>query len=287
MTAFFIGMLAETPLHPGTGQSSGVVDLPVAREKTTGYPHQPETGLKGALKQWCEEREDDFPKADRKKLFGDQDDGAGEVLFTTGRLLLLPVRRLDGIYAWVTTPGLIERLRRDMMRILHSDSCPAIAAPEIGTIRCGFHTDGVTEFLEEFPFTTLPLQRSDPNNKDGQLIALLTKFIGQGTQPAERLGKQIAIMNDADFRWYADNALPVNARNVLDDAKISKNLWYEETLPVDTLLYAALPPRGSLTNDAANRYSALKQKLTDSPYLQIGGNETVGHGWVRAITYPT
>ena len=33
MTSAIMGMLAETNLHPGTGQVSGAVDLPVAREK--------------------------------------------------------------------------------------------------------------------------------------------------------------------------------------------------------------------------------------------------------------
>jgi CRISPR-associated protein Cmr4 len=339
MTApFFIGMLAETPLHPGTGQSTGVVDLPVSREKTTGWPQIPETGLKGALKQWAREPRNypDVPAPTAedpnrmvlsdavKRLFGLADleearssggeegaaggpeegaaggpekgeriGGAGEVLFTTGRLLLLPVRRLDGPYAWVTAPGLVERLARDMRRILGDlgdENCPAIDPPAPGSLRCGFHSNNsATEFLEEFPFGTLPLQRHDTEpeqNKDGRLIALLKKLMGENTQPAARLERQIAIMNDSDFAWYAANALPVNARNVLNDAKISQNLWYEETLPTDTLLYAALPPRGALNGDADRRYGDLKVKLAASPYLQIGGNETVGHGWVRVTTYP-
>jgi CRISPR/Cas system CMR subunit Cmr4 (Cas7 group RAMP superfamily) len=33
-----LGLLAETPVHPGAGRSLGVVDLPVAREEATSYP---------------------------------------------------------------------------------------------------------------------------------------------------------------------------------------------------------------------------------------------------------
>lgn len=290
---FILGMIAETPLHPGTGQSTGVVDLPVSRERPTGYPQIPETGFKGGLKQWVRER---YPDTDGdfheivKRLFGmpeleEQDGipvgGAGELLVSTGRLLLLPVRRLDGPYAWVTTPGLVERLGRDMERVLKSSTCPTITQPGECKLRCGFHAGGRTEFLEEFPFTTAPLD----GDADTRLVSLLQELVGPGTGPANRLGNQIAIMDDDDFDWYLENALPVNARNELDDAKISRNLWYEETLPVDSVFYVALPPRAVLKDGFAERYSALEKMLGANPYLQIGGNETVGHGWVHVTTY--
>lgn len=55
MTSVIMGMLAETSLHPGTGQVSGTVDLPVAREKTTNYPVIVGSSLKGALKDTAEQ----------------------------------------------------------------------------------------------------------------------------------------------------------------------------------------------------------------------------------------
>jgi len=51
-----LGLFTETPLHPGAGQSADVVDLPVAREGATGLPQIPDTGLKGALRQWADEK---------------------------------------------------------------------------------------------------------------------------------------------------------------------------------------------------------------------------------------
>ena len=38
MKMAMLGLLAETPIHPGAGRSMGVVDLPVAREAATDYP---------------------------------------------------------------------------------------------------------------------------------------------------------------------------------------------------------------------------------------------------------
>jgi len=37
MNTNIIGLLAETSIHPGSGQDAGFVDLPVAREAATDY----------------------------------------------------------------------------------------------------------------------------------------------------------------------------------------------------------------------------------------------------------
>lgn len=64
------------------------------------------------------------------------------------------------------------------------------------------------------------------------------------------------------------------ARNVLDVVtKESKNLWYEETLPTDSLFYTLLFLR---KDDALKDVNSLLDNLK---YLQVGGNETVGQGW--------
>ena len=56
MKSLMIGMLAETAIHPGSGRSSGFVDLPVARESITQYPVIVGSSLKGALKDRARER---------------------------------------------------------------------------------------------------------------------------------------------------------------------------------------------------------------------------------------
>ena len=49
-----LGLLAETPIHPGAGRGMGVVDLPVAREAGTHYPVLVGSCLKGALRDKAE-----------------------------------------------------------------------------------------------------------------------------------------------------------------------------------------------------------------------------------------
>jgi CRISPR-associated protein Cmr4 len=43
-------LYVETPLHAGSGTSLGVVDLPVQRERVTGYPLVQSSGIKGKLR---------------------------------------------------------------------------------------------------------------------------------------------------------------------------------------------------------------------------------------------
>ncbi|MBC7325896.1 MAG: type III-B CRISPR module RAMP protein Cmr4, partial [Moorella sp. (in: Bacteria)] len=111
MKSALLGLLAETSLHPGSGQTAGVIDLPVAREAATGYPVIVGSSLKGALRERAEQAWGrDNGKID--EVFGSQEN-AGAVAVTDARLLLLPVRSLSGHYKWVTCPYLLERYQRD------------------------------------------------------------------------------------------------------------------------------------------------------------------------------
>ena len=111
MHAAMLGLLAETPIHPGAGRGMGVVDLPVAREAATDYPVLVGSSLKGALLDKMRTTSAD----DAAVRFGTKEH-AGDLLVSDARLLLLPVRSLTGSYRWTTCPHLIERYRRDLAR---------------------------------------------------------------------------------------------------------------------------------------------------------------------------
>jgi len=143
-------LVAETPLHAGSGGSPGAVDLPVQRERHTGYPMIQASGLKGAFRDLARdegklwgltsgetirdvERQLDAlgtngagneeakkPLLSKLKpfelVFGPATDRASEhggaLAFTDARILLFPVRSLAGFFAWVTSPGALARFRR-------------------------------------------------------------------------------------------------------------------------------------------------------------------------------
>lgn len=260
-----LGLLAETPLHPGSGQDSGFIDLPVAREAITGHPVIVGSSLKGALKQHCEGVEELGDSA-----FG-KSDCAGDLVICDARLALLPVRSLSAAYVWVTCPLILERLGRDLRRSNLAE--PPTEIPQVARKHyLGSAALGTKLFLEERQF----------EHADGDLspwIELLGQLIKHDSTRG-RLGAQIAVLDDHDFFWFAKYGLSVNARNQLDEKKTSKNLWYEETIPTDALLTALIGDRNG------NSLPKLLDHLDTTGYLQAGGNETVGQGWmaVQSLT---
>jgi CRISPR-associated protein Cmr4 len=276
MKSMIIGMLAETPIHPGAGRSTGFVDLPVARESITEYPVIVGSSLKGALKDRAREKwpgknvgdgEEKTPSEEVAKVFGKQDD-AGDLIVSDARLLLLPVRSLTGQYKWATCPYLLERLDRDIRRsgLAGKLKSPNInRKPENGTVQ----TDGSGKiFLEEREFDI-------KERVDNSIIESIDQLISCKAS-AERLARQIIVLNDDDFKWFASYGLPINARNALnEDTKttIPGALWYEETLPVDSLFYTLFLERHNGAIDL------VKTLVNERPYLQVGGNLTVGQGW--------
>src|SRR5579884_863217 len=103
--AVLLGVRAETPIHPGAGQSGGTIDLPVAREGGTGYPFVPGSSNKGSTKHQAGGDPD---------LYGTPDN-QGSAMFGDLRLLL-PLRSSHGAYKWATCPHLLERFARDRER---------------------------------------------------------------------------------------------------------------------------------------------------------------------------
>jgi CRISPR-associated protein Cmr4 len=60
-------------------------------------------------------------------------------------------------------------------------------------------------------------------------------------------------------------------------------LWYEETLPPETVLYAGIVvSKARKKDDGTTAKDILAQIMKQGPHIQIGGNETVGMGWCAA-----
>ena len=268
MKTLLYGMLAETSIHPGAGQSSGFVDLPVAREAATDYPVVVGSSMKGALLSAARDR--GWTDDERDRVFG-KHDNAGGLLVSDARLLLLPVRSLTSHFMWVTCPHLIERFKRDGRRLQPPAKDSPISGLDIlggeDVNRPSYLGGDVGDlFLEERQFARAGCV------PDG-LTAILKPLI-RHSETADRLDKQIVVLSDVSFAWFARYGLPVNARNKLhEDTKTSEGLWYEETLPPDSLFYLLLAER---SEGALEKTKAL---FANKPYLQAGGNETVGHGW--------
>ena len=264
MKADIIGLLSETSMHPGSESSTGVVDLPIAREITTAYPVITGSSLKGAFRESFEDRMD---KKETDKVFGEQN-RAGDISISDGRILLLPVRTLIGHYKWVTCPYILDRLFRDLK--LAGYKIEEVKIPEIKQGKALYHGTDEEIFLEEITFT---------HQESEDLLGKLTKIIKPllyHKSLKDRLLDQLVIISDDEFVYFAKYGLEVRARNRLSsETKTSENLWYEECLPPDTLFYTLFLCRSG--KEAS--LEKLQEAFLEKPYIQIGGNETIGQGW--------
>lgn len=293
MNNMIMCMVAQTSIHAGSGQALSVIDLPIQREGYTQHPVIFGSSLKGALRYRASQtaiesdaHRDEQSNIDKETLFavfGPDTEGAqnnshaGAVMVSDARLLLLPVRSLNGYFKWVTCPALLRRYNNDRSRagVTSLDyKLPAISDEQV------LAADGMTDtlFLEEFALTP----QSD-DSLDGWV-----KVLASNTGiDEEALTAQLVIVSDDMFSYLAQNATQVNAHIALDENKTVKKgaLWYEETLPPETVMYSLLMSTDSRNGKAALNSNEIAQVLTEqilpenNRYLQVGGNETVGMGW--------
>ena len=286
MTASALLILrAETPLHAGAGQATGVVDLPIQREAHTGWPCVFGSGVKGALRQHASRQQ--CPDID--VLFGPESsrasDHAGALSVGDARLLLLPVRSLTSHFRWVTCPALLARFGRDSARLgvaAHAMANTPVVGPDEALAS---HPGDL--YIEEYRLNCKPVAV--------ELVERLAGLFPAEEQAAFRA--QFTVVHDDTFAHLCRTATPVAAHVKLNDQKavVKGALWYEETLPPDTVLYVALiaeaqrkaaAERARRLTDAEVLQTLDTGALRKRPWLQLGGNETVGMGYCHVQLLP-
>jgi len=284
----------ETPLHAGSGRGLGAVDLPIQRERITGYPIIQASSVKGKLRAEVRAAngwKDDTPEIEA--LFGKAGDAgdnfAGAIAPGDARILLFPVRSLAGVFAWTTCLNVLQRFARDCalagMRppVLDGLSSPSPSQALIG--KSSVLKAGDVAVLEEFSYTL----------NEEQKVTELGKWLAEHALPSEytywrsELPKKLVILPDDDFRDFALYATEVQTHVRLNpDTKTVQTgaLWTTESLPTDTLLYAPLmlmKPRQQRDDQQAkdvNDVLTTVKNALDGKHIQFGGDETTGQGWV-------
>lgn len=281
-------LTTETSLHAGAGQSVSGIDLPIQREIHTHWPCVYGSAVKGALRAHAFHHPD-FSDPDLIELFGpDHGAAAGErdsshagaLLVGDALLLALPVRSLQSAFKWVTCPAALRRFARHAQRLGINVHVPAGYEPPRLETALGNGSD--TLFLEEFRFTQTPSEAIAG-------IAQTLSGMSGGALDVNALKQQLVIVHDDTFSFLARNVTAVNAHIAIDSAtKTVKEgaLWYEETLPPETLLYVPLTATTSRKKGSAKsatevmaRFEALLPEGKN--WFQLGGNETTGMGWCR------
>lgn len=287
---------ALSPLHAGTGQGAGVIDLPIAREKATNLPFLPGSSLKGTLRARCG-NVTSLDSQDCKWLFGPEsidiqtdNNQASSVQFSDQRLLLLPIRSLAGTFAWVTSPFVLRRLARDIQdaRLSLPDKIiPSIENEESCTLTgetSKLRVDTCV-YLEELELTTIQEEQSAIASNWAEWIA--QRVFPDDTTWQGMLKERFCVVHDDIFNFLLNTATEITARIKLKpDAKTVEDggLWYEEALPTETILSGlalSTPTRAAINAGmTVKRVFTILGELT-SQTLQFGGKATVGRGLCR------
>jgi len=255
--AFFLQAL--TPVHPGTGQTSGsVIDLPVAREAATGFPLIPASSLKGVLRDG---RADEAAN----KIFGSLEQ-MGELTLTDARLLLLPVRSYAGTFALITCPLVLQRWQRDAEALGLS-----LKLPQPGITGEEALAGSAIQYNNRVILEDIDLKVKGSSEPLAKAISGLLF----GKEEPDMIERLALVSNDV-FSYFCQTGLEVIARVRLESASktvASGALWYEEAIPAEAVFSCF-----ALAKDAAH-FAELHRR----PYLQIGGEASVGRGLLRVL----
>lgn len=308
MNTRLIFIHALSPLHAGTGQGVGVIDLPIAREKATGIPFLPGSSLKGTLRDaYLSKFAKNSPDWNKGcKVFGPETENAdayaGAAQFADQRLLLLPVRSLAGTFAWVTSPYLLQRFNRDAafagitkLEITQpaDAGCWVVQPYPSGkeTVKCQLYSHAGKVVLEDLDLTP------KPNEHASAWAKAIGNYVFHGDATWQRmLAERLCIVSDDVLSFLLNTATEITARIKLqDDVKTVQKggLWYEESLPTETIMYGlVVATPNNKTELAANGksnedviFEIVQSSIPPSGPVQLGGKATVGRGLCRVLLH--
>lgn len=266
-----------SPLHVGAGRGTGLIDLPIVRERATGLPILPGSSVKGVVRDAIERewKKNDALNTKLVAFFGtaDNEAKAGAVSFSDAFVLCLPVRAYRGTFAWVTCPQLLARYKRDLQGSGFNAEIPVVDGEKASVYSDRKIWNDGKVVLEDLDLISMV----DPN-VDAFAKKIADAFFRDDAWKRMFLDRFVVVSDDV-FDFIAKHATEVRARIRIDDETkiVAKGaLWYEESLPAETLL-AGLVWQDEAMARGEDFLKVLKEKLPQSE-LQFGGKATTGLG---------
>lgn len=285
---------ALSPLHAGSGQAIGAVDLPIQRERHTQWPQVQATGVKGAFRDWFYHywRANGAAAPDKEKqakeftesVFGKDEGGeskggqAGAIAVSDARLLAFPVRSQVAPFVWVTCPAVLTRLKRDLQLSLELE-VPVMSPPEVD------HYLVVTGNIPKQKVILEDLAVSQAE-ATAEMAKLRTAYQTLAPQ-VDRL----LLISDQNFSFLVRTATEVQAQikiNLDTGTTVDGSLRYQELLPADSVLYSLVFFGAERKKDGGVKALAIKDLVTQAifPHFQMGGDLTLGRGLLEVNWLP-
>ena len=271
---------AMTPLHVGAGRGLGYIDMPIVREKVTTWPYVPGSSIKGVIAEHFGAADNDSRMKDKhlKAAFGtsgsDNDSAAGALVFTDANILCLPVRSFYGTFAWVASPFCLKRAGINISLPNFPKESDAFITND--SVLTG-HEGKI--YLEDLDINTQKI------NEAGRIANDIAESLFDNEEWKKIFAERFAVVSDDLFTFLCESGTEVNAHiriNSRTGIVETGALWYEESLPVETILTGRIWcdkvfADGISPEDIFERFCG--KNLT----LQIGGKASTGKGLVQCI----
>lgn len=290
MSKSILKFYAVSPIHAGSGDSTATVDLPIQRERHTGYPVIHGSGVKGAMREhfriinkdkqainfifgsddqdeWKEEK----GKYNNGKAEKDQIDAVpGAFSVSDAKILAFPMRSNIAPFVWVTCPYALKRLATDIEFVgIENDIEDKIK---------NVSKDDAYVLLGAITETPIILEDAVVNKKPETLNI-------NSIAPIFSEVEKLLLISDQMFD-YCVKCTDIQT-NIKIDSKTGTAeggaLRYQEFLPTDTLMYSVVYFTGNEGfKDMSEKFKAdmvrdyIKDTIKD--FIQIGGDQTVGKG---------
>ncbi len=239
MAAIMLILKCLTNLHVGNGDVNyNIIDNEVERDPVTNYPAINASGVKGALRAYLKGQ-------DNLDVWLGNENQAGRLKILQASMLAMPLRMTKGKepYKLVYTKEMHEQYE------------------ELSAV---FKIESV-------------MQGEEPAEEDieveGYPVTAMQKLCLPGEKPF-RMEAQLYEMGNEQF---ASCALPVLARNCLEDGK-SVNLWYEEVVPHKSIFYIPV-----IADDKDKHLLEAFKKAVDNKVIQFGGGASIGYGLCKVF----
>ncbi|HIK11572.1 MAG TPA: type III-B CRISPR module RAMP protein Cmr4 [Oscillatoriaceae cyanobacterium M33_DOE_052] len=263
------------PLHTGGTTQEGNL-LGIARESHTNLPYIPSSTIRGRLRASESNAVTrvqlfgpDLKDLENSSFIGDYKSATGKTLSQLeqgnvwvgdGSILWLPVPSLSHGVVWVSSPLLLKRWAR-----FNSAAANKIPAPYSTSLQ-----------------TDAPVYLKDAILKKEDLKAWSDwkNFVPQSSD-AVAIDK-VLVLPDQHCATLIQMCLWRQVKVKLDEHKsVEGGFRYEEAIPPDALMYFPWGITSQANGNAAKSRDAFSQLLAGHEILQIGGQESLGRGFVQ------
>lgn len=242
-----------TPMHVGSGNDLGFVDLPIQREKHTQYPKIEASSLKGCIREYFENDAKDLNEVYMiHNLFGYDSDSlnkcldpavdevkrkqikvdfeadkkrsqyAGAIGFTDARILFFPVKSMKGVFAYVTCPSVLKRWIEELRLCKVIDD----------VVNFTFLDDLVAEDAKCFKDNKVTVTKEKNRESENEQFVVLEDYLfnlnpielGDEEKQFESIINSMKIIFDNDITSFLNRVVIVNDDDFKDFVNLSTEI---------------------------------------------------------------